>query len=181
MPSAVLYKLVDLGRFGAQVVPVVHVDNQINREFRMSTVITASRRTILVGALGAGLAIAAPEAYLAPDPIFKAMAVHQATAAAVDSAHATIVASLPEIIETDIDVMQAPIMAEVEATMALVATAPTTRAGLQALTVYLREERQHGVSRFVDQTITVDGHTAISRSIFGGNETLIARRTAELA
>jgi hypothetical protein len=73
--------------------------------------------------------------------------------------HERLVALLPDMPEAEGNAAQAALMAEVEAINTMVATAPTTQTGLQALAVYLREERQHGISWHVDQTITVDGHT----------------------
>jgi hypothetical protein len=154
----------------------------------MSTVITASRRTVIlvVGALGAatvatGLAIAAsPGACLMSDPIYNAMETHRAAAKAVDDQHAAILAIHPDVPDADHAAMQAALQAEIDAARTMVGVSPTTQEGLQAFADYLREPRQSEVSWYVDQTITVDGHTAIFTSAFGGNEKLIAQRTAEL-
>jgi hypothetical protein len=114
------------------------------------------------------------------DPIHAAIANHQATAKDFDARHARLVALLPDMPEAEDNAAQAALMAEVGAINTLVSTAPTTHTGLQAMAGYLREERQHGVSWYVDQTITVEGHTSTMRGRTGGVETLIARRTAAL-
>ena len=151
------------------------------------TDITASRRTVLTvtaalaaATIATGLAIAAdPGACLMPDPIHAAMASHRTAAKAVDTAHAWMLTLEPTVAETDYSVPTA-FMVEIGAIKAMIATSPTTRAGLQAFADYLRDERQHQVGMHVDQVRTLeDGRTYTMRDA-SGTEKLIARRAAEL-
>jgi hypothetical protein len=116
------------------------------------------------------------------DPIYEAIAAHQETARAVDTAHARILTLEPTVAETDYSV-QAALVVEIGAISAMVATAPTTRAGLQVFTDYLREERQHHVGMQIDQTMTLDDGCVVTfhERGFGSIEKLIAHRAAELA
>jgi hypothetical protein len=151
-------------------------------EFSMTDItdITTRRNFLTVaGGLAATIATslaiaAAPGACQMPDPIFEAIANHRAAAQAFDTAHAGLVAGLPDIAGADDTDAQAALRAEIEAAKALIAIAPTTRTGLRALTEYLGEERQHGVSWYVEQTITVEGHTSTMRGRTGGIEWRVA-------
>jgi hypothetical protein len=117
---------------------------------------------------------------LASDPIHAAIANHQAAAKDFDAGHARLVALLPDVPEADDNATQNALRAEIAAAEVLIVTSPTTRTGLQALTVYLREERQHGVAQYVDQGGTLeDGRTYVMHDGTGA-EKLIAWRAAEL-
>jgi hypothetical protein len=142
-----------------------------------------SRRTVVLTVVcglaaataASALAIAAsPGACMAPDPVHAAIAIHKAAASDVDARHVRLVAILPDMPEADHAAMQAALRAEIEAAKALIATAPTSPTGLRAMTEYLRQERQHGVSWYVEQTITVEGHTTTMRSRTGGIEWRVA-------
>jgi hypothetical protein len=157
-------------------------------EFSMTDItdITTRRNFLTVaGGLAAtiatSLAIAAsPGACLAPDPIHAAIAIHQAAGQAFDTAHAHLVALLPDVSEAADNATQAALRAEIEAARAMIAVAPTTRAGLEAFAGYLAQPRQHHVWGYIDQRMTLDdGRTFVVHDA-SGTEKLIAQRAAEL-
>ena len=94
--------------------------------------ITTSRRAVLTAALAATLAIPTP------DPIYGAMARHAAAFAAFDAA-----TDGPD------ESMYAALAAWTASTKNLIATVPTTRAGLAALETYMKKPRNEHIGRSV--------------------------------
>jgi hypothetical protein len=76
-----------------------------------------------------------------PDPIFAAIAEHQASIQNADRENERLEAADPD---GDWRPTHAALMAEGAAAKALIETPPTTRAGLRALEDHLREDRNHG-------------------------------------
>jgi hypothetical protein len=74
---------------------------------------------------------------------------------------------------------QAALLAEVAAAKALIGTAPSTRAGVQALERHLREDSRLALY-FIERTVTIDGCTSIASGTPEGVDWLIAKRAAEI-
>jgi hypothetical protein len=137
------------------------------------------------GALGAiAAAIAAvtvadarpTDAAPAIDPIFAAIAEHQASIQKADRANETLLAAG---IGGDWRPVQAALLAESAAARVLIGTAPTTYAGLRALEEYLR--RNEHVSWAIERTVTTDdGYTYKTSGGRKGVDWLIAKRAAEI-
>jgi hypothetical protein len=108
------------------------------------------------------------------DPIFAAIAEHQASIQKTDRANDRLAAAGPD---GDWRPVHAALVAEMAAARVLIETAPTTHAGLRALEEYLR--RNDHVSRGIERTVTTDdGYTY---KISGGPEGVDLRELGRLA
>jgi hypothetical protein len=136
-----------------------------------------SRRNILIaaGALAsAAIAISLAAAATGPaacrDPAFRAIEAHQEATAFFEAENAK---------HDNWHPAQAALNAEWAAAGALVATAPTTPEGLQALECWLRDDRSRLARYQIGHTVTVDDMTfaCIGESAV---DWLVAKRRAEL-
>jgi hypothetical protein len=129
-------------------------------------------------AAGATALAAVPALALPVDPIYSAIAAHREAIANFNTENAKLTAAGgPDV--SDCRPAQAALSAECAAAKAVVATAPTTRAGLRALEVHLREDDSRLALHFIERPVTVDGlHMG---TVSGGPvDWLIAKRAAEL-
>jgi hypothetical protein len=145
---------------------------------------TTNRRAVLsamaAGVAGAtALALAAvPSLALPVDPIFAAIAANVAAVAEVDRLIALEEAGL---IGDASSAIEAALRAEVAAAKALVATAPSTPAGLRALAAHLREDDSCLALIFIERTVTMDdGSTYRTSGDPESIEWFLAKRAAEL-
>jgi hypothetical protein len=115
------------------------------------------------------------------DPIYPAIDLHKAAAQAADVGLVQFLAT-PTPSAADRARMEAALSARDAASRFLVATAPTTRLGVQALADYTRDEnRQFFIGTYINRTITLEDGSEFTT--WGGDdaiEKLIARRTAEI-
>src|SRR6266850_2157169 len=112
------------------------------------------------------------------DPIFAAIAEHQASIENTDRADETLLAAG---IEGDHRPMQAALWAMCAAARVLMGTAPTTYAGLRALEDYLNDDRNRSLIGSIERTITRDdGSTYRIGGGAGAVGWLIAKRAAEI-
>jgi hypothetical protein len=143
-----------------------------------------SRRHFLAIAAGAvaacaGLAMTALPALADVDPIFAAFDAHRAACAAFDTAfHAAWLRNGygggPSI-SAECDVLRAAIDRVID-------TAPTTRAGLNALSGYLAEGRGQSIAMMIDQRLQEEG-ILFEDNPYPWNKSVaffIARRAAEI-
>jgi hypothetical protein len=136
--------------------------------------------TIATGAAVActGLALAITSRAATDDQIFRAIDNHQqAVDHTVREGEKLLAGADP-----DDGQMQAALMAELTASTVLVATIPTTRAGLQALDVYLRGDSRRLMLCRIEYPVVYDG-VRIGTATGGpeGIDYLIAKRAAEIA
>lgn len=138
-----------------------------------------SRRSFLAISACAALAVTALPAIAQTDPIFAAIDEHRAAVRTFDSL-ANRVATREEADHTTII---SGVMAYYTAGRVLTETAPTTRAGLQALDRYLRDERNGQARNSIEYPRVRDGVVVGRSSGIGleGVDYLIAKRAAELA
>lgn len=121
----------------------------------------------------AGLAITCLPAIAGHDPIFGAIDAHRDATRALDLAYKGRRSMGPE----DHKLVQAAISADLAAAKTLVATAPTTQAGVWALERHLREDASIFALNFIERPATygtISGDTQ-------GIDWLIAKRAAEIA
>jgi hypothetical protein len=116
-----------------------------------------SRRAFLAISAGAvaacaGLVVIALPAMADADPIFAAIDAHREAVTTFNAMHAKMVAEAlndsngaPLPLQLAPAMLQAAFSAQLASAGALIDTAPTTRAGLRALEVYLRDERTRSV------------------------------------
>ena len=107
------------------------------------------------------------------DPIFAAIVEHRASVLKTNR--------LLEIADHD-SMVHDLLRSERRAAQALVATAPTTHAGLRALDEHLREDAHRGAIHLIRHTVTTDDGTTytISGDLDQGVNRLIAQRAAEI-
>jgi hypothetical protein len=140
-----------------------------------------NRRTFLAIAAGLatatatlGLAIALPAK---ADPIYAAIACHQAAARAWDAAYASWPAPYPKALGDAGDV-------EIAAIDRVIYTAPTTREGLKTLTDYLAELRSGCIAAEISYRLEMEGYTFDLKPpgwFDGAVAFFIARRASEIA
>jgi hypothetical protein len=152
----------------------------------VSTITVDRRKLLLAAVVGlaatatAGIAIAAP---VAADPIFAAIEAHREASCAYDAASKAAWAryNLGYVSECD---------ALVAAIDRVIDTAPTTRAGLKALSDYLADAENWGIGVRINQRLRAEGHVfkinpdpdlTMADRFFGSSVAFfIARRTAEI-
>jgi hypothetical protein len=134
----------------------------------------------------AGTIAAVPAVALPADPIFAAIDAHAASVGTVWTLQARLLRMIGGDMAAAEDLcrspetraVQAALLAECAAGTVLIATAPTTSAGLRALADHLRDDRYRGARWFIERTVTTDG--GFSYDSRGNVDWLIAKRAAEL-
>jgi hypothetical protein len=121
----------------------------------------------------AGLAITCLPAIAGHDPIFAAIGAHRDAIQALDLTYEGRKSMGPE----DHALVQAAISADLAAAKTLIATAPTTQAGLQALERHLREDGAAFALHFIERPATYGTISADTQGI----DWLSAKRAAEIA
>ena len=149
-----------------------------------------SRRNFLTTAAGiaaGATTLAAVPALAVPvDPVFAAIDAHAESVRTVQARHERLLRMIGGDMAAAEDLcrspetraVQAALLAECAAGTVLIATAPTTSAGLRALADHLRDDRYRGARWFIERTVTTDG--GFSYDSRGNVEWLIAKRAAEL-
>jgi hypothetical protein len=149
-----------------------------------STSIT--RRSVVVGlslasaTVVTNLAIAAsPAACAAPDPVYQAIAAHAAAIRHTDLEIARLdAAGAPE--NVDWSNLRYAALAEIDASKAVVASRPTTLAGLDALGRHLRHERFRRAALFIVRRVDCGDGFAVIRGGEDGVVWLLSQHAAAL-
>jgi hypothetical protein len=112
-----------------------------------------NRRAVITGIAAGATALtlaAVPGLALPVDPVFAAIDAHRAAIAEFNRLLAL------DMAVGDCSAIEAALRVEVATAKALVATAPTTRAGLRALAAHLREDDSFLALRFIQHPQTLE-------------------------
>jgi hypothetical protein len=134
--------------------------------------LTTMAAAISAAALATGTAVTLAAAAEA-DPIFAAIAAYKYRRRAIDIALERFGAGLAGHVP-----VQAALQAEFVASKALIATSPTSRAGLLALDDHLRDNS--GLALYIERRITTESGGFTMGGGPGAAEWLIAKRAAEI-
>jgi hypothetical protein len=130
------------------------------------TAITLVASALAAGTIAISLAVAATQPKGCPvDPVHEAIRIHAQTVARTDAENARLTAAGgPDV--ADWSRLRSAFATEIAAGKALIATAPTSQAGVEALERHLNHTRYSSTVRYIRRKVEYEGHGVV---IVGGD------------